>query len=354
MRKIASTTSLFLMLQAGAQITIGPNDMPSAGDTMRYRTTTAGNVDLSLTGANVVWDFSTLTLGAAGADTAVSVNSTPFAYQFFFNNNFLYPDHSANFALKGVEFGFQGVSFEDVYDFYKRNAVGYRNVGFGANLNGIPTSIRRIPVDFIHRFPMTFGNMDTSFSSFNASVPTIGYYKQDQWRYNTVDGWGELILPGNTFEVLRLRSVVQQRDSLYIDQFGFGFALNRPQTVEYKWIAQGMDAPVLIVTTVAGIATTARFFYEPQISTGIELQGDISNGAVWPNPADALLNVQLPKELGGALVVSDAQGREVLRTPAYGMGLLVTIPIGDLPPGAYNVNLIGAKQTWSKRFVVQR
>jgi len=354
MRNTTSAISLLLVLQAGAQITIGPSDMPSAGDTMRYRTTNAGNVDLALTGANVVWDFSTLTLGAAGADTAVAVSSTPFAYQFFFNNNILYPNHSANFALKGVEFGFQGVSFEDVYDYYKRNADGYRNVGFGANLNGVPTSIRRVPVDYIHRFPMNYGNMDTSFSSFNATVPTIGYYKQDQWRYNNVDGWGELILPGNTFNVLRVRSVLQQRDSLYIDQFGFGFATNRPQTVEYKWIAQGMDAPVLIVTTVGGFATTARFYYQPQMTTGTAAVEAVGSGAVWPNPADAQLHVELPSDLGGIAVVYDAQGREVRRSGWNVAGGRFTLPVADLAPGAYSLHLAGAITPWSKRFVVQR
>lgn len=354
MRNLATATCLFLLHQAGAQITIGPNDMPSAGDTMRYRTTNAGNVGLALTGANVVWDFSTLTLGAAGADTAVAVSSTPLAYQFFFNNNFLYPDHSANFALKGLEFGFQGVSFDDVYDYYKRNAAGYRNVGFGANLNGVPTSIRRVPVDFIHRFPMNYGNMDTSFSSFNVNVPTIGYYKQDQWRYNHVDGWGELILPGNTFEVLRVRSVLQQRDSLYIDQFGFGFATNRPQTVEYKWIAQGMDTPVLIVTTVAGVATTARFYYAPQITTGTAALDPAGSGVVWPNPADELLHVQLPGDQGGIVVVHDVQGREVYRTGWNGAGEALVLPVADLSPGAYSVQLLGASAPWSKRFVVHR
>lgn len=354
MRNITTAFSLFLVLQAGAQITIGPNDMPSAGDTMRYRTTNAGNVDLALTGANVVWDFSTLTLGAAGADTAVGVTSTPFAYQFFFNNNFLYPEHSANFGLKGVEFGFQGVSFEDVYDYYKRNADGYRNVGFGANLNGLPTSIRRVPVDFIHRFPMNYGDMDTSFSSFNVAVPTLGYYKQDQWRYNNVDGWGELILPGNTFNVLRVRSVLQQRDSLYIDQFGFGFATNRPQTVEYKWIAQGMDAPVLIVTTVGGFATTARFHYQPQMTTGTVDLEVATYGAVWPNPADAFLHVQLPSSLEGIAVVHDAQGREVHRTGWNVAGGQFVLPVADLSPGGYNVQIIGGTTSWSKRFVIQR
>ncbi len=337
---------------ASAQITIGPNDMPSAGDTMRYRTTTAGSVDLQSTGANTVWDFSALTLGLAGADTAVSVSSTPFAYQLFFNNNFLYPQHSANFALKGVEFGFQGVSFEDVYDYYKRDASGYRNVGFGANLNGLPTSIRRVPVDWVHRFPMNFGEQDTSFSSFNVSVPTLGYYKQDQTRFNTVDGWGELILPGNTFEVLRVRSVLQQRDSIHIDQFGFGFGTNRPQTVEYRWIAQGMDAPVLIVTTVAGVATTARFYYQP-ITTGIAetVQALI---ALWPAPADQELHVQLPPGLGGNATIMDAAGRELEQLGTFAPGSTRTVSVQHLPTGVYILRIDGGTSVSTQRFSVQR
>src|SRR5690606_16795685 len=158
-------------------------------------------------------------------------------------------------------------------------------------------------------FPMNYGDQDTSFSSFNVTVPTIGYYKQDQWRYNEVDGWGELILPGNTFQVLRVRSVLQQRDSIHVDQFGFGFATNRPQTVEYKWLAQGMDQPVLVVTTSGGFNTTARFYYDPAVTTGVAEAGTDGGGMIWPNPADDHLNIRLPDDLVGVLVVRDAAGR---------------------------------------------
>jgi hypothetical protein len=353
MRQYFVCSLLLSVMYGSAQITIGPNDMPSAGDTMRYRTTNAGNVSLALTGAGVTWDYSTLTLGAEGADTAVTVASTPLAYQLFFNNAFLYPDHAANFALKGVEFGFQAFSFEDVYDYFKRNAAGYRNVGFGANLNGIPTSIRRVPVDYIHRFPMNFGDMDTSFSSFNVNVPTIGYYKQDQTRFNNVDGWGTLILPGNTFEVLRVRSVLQQRDSIYVDQFGFGFATNRPQTVEYKWLAQGMDVPVLIVTTVAGQPTTARFFYDPEpITTGLQDMSGTDGLLVWPNPANETVQVQLPSSQGGHLVIRDAAGRIVEQLGPFAGGSLQLIAVRELPEGIYSLDLKNGTAP-GQRIVVQ-
>jgi len=353
MRYLTLCSLLLSVLSGSAQITIGPNDMPSAGDTMRYRSTNAGSVNLTLTGADVTWDFSTLNVGAAGADTAVTVASTPLAYQFFFNNVFLYPDHAANFALKGVGFGFQAFSFDDVYDFYKKSAVGYRNVGFGANLNGLPTSVRRVPVDYIYRFPMEFGNMDTSFSSFNVTVPTIGYYKQDQTRFNTVDGWGTLILPGNIFEVLRVRSVLQQRDSIYVDQFGFGFATNRPQTVEYKWLAQGMDVPVLIVTTVAGQPTTARFFYDPEpITTGIQDPSATAGLLVWPNPANEKIHVQLPSTTGGHLIIRDPSGRIVEQLGPFAPGTQQDVPVSELSEGVYFIALSDGTGA-GFRFVVQ-
>jgi hypothetical protein len=332
---------------------IGTTDMPSAGDTVRYHTTNAGSVDVALTGADVIWDFSTLTLGLEGADTAVTVSATPFAYQFFFNNNLLYPQHTASFAMKGTGFDFQVVSFDDVYDYFKNDATGFRDVGFGANLNGIPTSIRRIPVDWEYRFPMAFGNMDTSFSAFNVNVPTVGYYGQSQTRYNHVDGWGTLLLPGGgSHQVLRVRSVLAQRDTIFVDQFGFGFGTNRPQTVEYKWLAPGKDLPVLEVVTVGGFATTARFQYE-EVTIGFGDMPQENTLHIWPNPADDLLQVLLPTDQGGLLRVMDATGREVLREGPHAGGTLVPLHTGHLAKGMYLLRLEGAVGATTTRIMVR-
>lgn len=85
--------------------------------------------------------------------------------------------------------------------------------------------------------------MDTSFSEFTLSVPTLFSFTQRQWRYNEVDGWGTLYLPADTFEVLRVKSTLERTDSAYVEQFGQGFTFPEPETIEYKWIAQGMDLP---------------------------------------------------------------------------------------------------------------
>ena len=339
---------------AKAQITIGQSDMPSAGDTMRYRNTPAADVDLSLTGPGVLWDFGALVPEAAGADTAVSVSSTPFAFQFFFNNPFLYPDHDADLATKGQDFGFQTfLTVSNLYDYYRRDVDGYLNVGFGANINGLPTSVRRIPIDVIHRFPMAFGDVDSSFSSFELNVPTVFSFQQDQWRYNTVDGWGTLYLPADTFQVLRVRSVLQRSDTVFVEQFGFGLRFEEPLTEEYRWIAQGMDQPVLQVTVVGGQPSTARFVYSPDEVVAIT---DPHRGApaivLYPNPADERIIVRTGIVTNGVLDLFDATGRTVRSgIPVRPEGDTV-IAVDDLVAGVYTVRLAGSRP-WAGRIVVQ-
>lgn len=350
MRYLLSCLILITVHAGQAQITIGPNDMPSAGDTMRYYTSLATGIDLIQNGADQIWDMSTLVPQLPGADTAVTVGSTPLLYQFFFNNTILYPEHAADYAMKGTDIDFQAVSIEDVFDYYKKSATGFRNVGFGANINGLPASVRRIPVDYIHRFPMDFGDQDTSFSAFEVSIPTLGFFGQSQWRYNHVDGWGTLVLPSATFEVLRVRSVLDRRDTLYIDQFNFGFGLDEPQTIEYKWIAQGMDRPVLIVTTVAGVVTAAQFYHDPVL--GMEGYSINDGPVLFPNPTEGQLFLRLPNGMTGTLRLYDTMGREIGSGRTVG-GHMARVDIAGMAKGTYIGQLLTDRGQWTMRFIVQ-
>lgn len=354
MRIFSTVSCLFLAMVVHAQFTIGEADMPSAGDTMRFRSGDGSGIALELTGADHLWDFGDLTPQGEVADTAVTVGATPFLYQFFFNNIFLFPDHVADYAMKGANFGFGQFSLSDVYDYYRADPDGFRNVGFGANVNGLPTSVRRDPIDVIHRFPMNFGDEDSSASAYNVTVPTVLYFGQDQLRHNIVDGWGTLYLPADTFQVLRVKSVLERTDTIYVDQFQFGFRLPEPETVEYKWIAQGMDAPVLQVTTLAGVPVSTRFFYEPEdVTTAVPVQASSGTPALYPNPSSSEVYVHLPGDLGGTITVIDATGREVSHASNVAKGALHRIDLGGLPVGSYTVRLLGAARPWSSSFIVR-
>ena len=351
MRSILTLIFPFLVSSLLAQIIIGPSDMPSPGDTMRYRATDATEIALDVTGADMLWDYGFLLPDVEGADTAVSVGSTPLLYQFYFNNPFVYPDYDSDLALRGPAFGFQALTVSNLFEYFKKDGTGYRNVGFGANVNGVPTSVRRIPVDNIHRFPLEFGDEDSSFSSFTLDVPTLFSFTQDQLRINTVDGWGTLYLPADTFEVLRMRSVLQRTDSIFIAQFNQGLSFPEPESVEYKWIAAGMDAPVLQVNTTGGEVSSARFFYEPEeLPTGVT-ELDMRAPLLFPNPASRMVQVVVPEGHSGLMRVCDAAGREVLAAWPVQGGAIWSIDLSAMAAGVYTVHLAG-QRPWSERLVV--
>ena len=330
--RMLSLGPMCIGIAASAQITINSADMPSAGDTVRYQTTTTA-ADMSDTGPSHTWDFSSLVPGGEGADTMVTVGSTPLLYQFFFNNALIYPEYKADYAMRGASIGLQGFSLDNLFDYYKNNSAGFRDVGFGASLNGLPTSVQRTPVDWIYRFPMYYGNTDSSASHFDVSVPSIGYYGQNQMRRNEVDGWGTLILPTDTFQVLRVESRIARNDTIHIDQFNIGFAIPEPETIEYKWIAQGMDEPVLQVTSVGGINTVVRFYYHPDdISTTVATVKERGALRAWPNPANTVLHLE--GAVQGPVQLLSADG-SVVYTGVVSSLPAHTIDVSALAPGLY-------------------
>lgn len=342
-----------------AQITIGPADMPSAGDTVRYTTTVAPDIQMGFTGNGITWDFSDLVPGIGGADTVVAVTSTPILYQFFFNNPFLYPANQAGYAVRGPSMDLQVVQVQNVYEYFKADGTSHRNVGFGATINSLPASVRRNPVDHVYRFPLNYTDLDTSFSAFELEVPTLGFLREEQWRYNNVDGWGTLLLPGGSFDVLRVVSTLHRRDSVYIAQIGMGFAVDQPETVEYKWLAPGMDLPVLQVVAVGGVPTSVRYYNEVVTSvSGMEGANGLPH--LYPNPClrqagpgSGTVAIHLPDGWDGHLHVIDAAGRTVSAAERTVGGRTITLPVNGLAAGLHLVRFQGPNGTWSGRLIVE-
>ncbi|MFZ1687297.1 MAG: T9SS type A sorting domain-containing protein [Flavobacteriales bacterium] len=336
---------------ASAQITIDDSDMPSAGDLSVRWTSVLTTFDDTDTGPSHAWDFSALTPQLETADTAVAVSSTPLLYQFFFNNPFLYPEHDADYAVRGQNFDFQALQITDVYEYFKRDADGFDNVGFGANINGLPASIQRLPVDHVYELPLDFGSTSSSFSSWQVEVPGLLFFRQEQQRDNTVDGWGTLYLPTDTFQVLRVMSVLNRTDSVFVDQLGFGFTLPEPETIEYKWLAAGMDIPVLQVNTVGGQPTTVRFWYDslglstPEVAT-------VPAPSLFPNPSNDLVHVRLPNTDGGMLRLYDATGREVRSVLLSRGAAIAMVDVAGLAPGLYDLRL--DTSNWSGKLAIDR
>lgn len=227
--------------------------MPSMNDSYTVSNAILLDVNLDDTGENHMWDFEDLESTAYDTINMVSVSETPFLYQFLFNNP-LDEDYVADFGQQGDEIDMgETFTMEEVYFYYQNNDEDYRSLGMGATVNSIPLPMRSEPIDVIYQFPLTYGDSDTSVSQLALEIPKMLTYVSDQTRVNNVDGWGTISLPIGEFEVIRVRSELAITDSISFQ--GTGGQFDRPETIEYKWLAVGEGIPVLQINTVGGVAT---------------------------------------------------------------------------------------------------
>ncbi|MBN1338830.1 MAG: hypothetical protein JXA03_05865 [Bacteroidales bacterium] len=264
---------LWLVFSTGvSQITIGPNDMPEVGDTLRYNVTynTAG-IDYTSAGPGHNWDFSALTsFLPQEADTFVHVWTTPLLYQLVF----FYPLVST-IASPQAEFTLiPGFELTDIYSFFKESSNDFREVGSGMTINGIPLPALYDDPDIVYKFPVQYGNTDSSVSSFGLQVPDLGYYGRVKKRKNTVDGWGNITTPFGTFQALRIISNIKQTDSIYIDALGFGFPITT-ETTEYKWMVNGFGRPLVKVVESGILPTKIEYLNFPEETLTVDLGPDI-------------------------------------------------------------------------------
>lgn len=348
-------TCTALIYNASAQITITNADMPSVNDTFRLSTTIdTWSIDPTLTGANYTWDFSFLTPNAQDVDTAVSVGSTPFLYQVYFNNAFVYPAWKADFAVAGQGFTVGGVaSVSDVYDYFKNSSSKYENVGFGSTISGIPSSTRKDPIEVIYEFPLNYLDTYTNFSQFEFNIPTIMTYKQKMDKSAEVDGWGSITTPYGTFNALRVKFTLDLTDSIYIDALGFPLVTPRPTSYEYHWLAAGQDVPILKLIATTGDVVT-QIIYKDHLVTNIGINENKNEIALsmYPNPASNNVYITSDVVLNDVLVF-DATGREIFASKINGNRY--TLPLNaNWKNGVYFVEVRNENGVKREKLIVQR
>lgn len=300
-----------------AQITITGNDMPVPGDTVRKSITLVlDGLNYEQAGPDHVWDFSALTVATQQVDTFVNVSQTPAVYQFFFNNQFVYPDHKATVALKLSQFSsIPGFQVTDAYQFLKLGDNEFREVGYGVNLAGVPLPMQYQQIDTLYRFPLTYGMADSSNSLFQVNVPDLGYLEIKKFRRNTVDGWGTLVTPYGEFQTLRVKTEIQEYDSIFVDSLGTGIPLNRFIT-EYKWLANGYHQPMLQVN-VEDLLVTASYIDSIR-STFLAIPEPVYmkfEFSVFPNPTSDYLSIsyELLRDSDVRISLYSIYGNEIKR-----------------------------------------
>ncbi len=221
---------------ASAQITISKSNMPSAGQNIIYSISN-DSIDVTRTGADTIWDYSYITPASQDTYKYVAPKTAGSIYSLLF-----YGDVGLNVSFGGQKGG---------YEFYKTSATQYTTEGGGISVPAIPIplSISYSPVDVVYRFPVKYGNIDSSSYEGSTSISQFTVKIQGK-RVNIVDGWGTVITPYKSYKCIRVKSVVTEIDSI------LGGAIDNSR-VEYKWLSTNEQIPVFEVVVSNGIQAVA-------------------------------------------------------------------------------------------------
>lgn len=308
---------LFTGFTASAQITISNSDMVSPNDSVRvsYSGNGTANIDHTLTGANYLWDFSALQPGAQEELRYPAPTAIPF--NFIATVSVVNPSPDSLPVIGAVPSNFA--------DHYKNGSSGYRQVGL--SFEYAPLGNFSVPVifssnDYIYNFPLNYSDMDTSDGAYSFNIPNLLFFGQDIHRENNADGWGTLITPYGTFQTLRVVSQIQRIDTIGLDSVN-GFSIPRPLEVQYKWLANGMDIPVLEVDcqVIANNEVVTNVIYQDSLrdsvfQVGIAETGFLKLNQVFPNPTDGNFFVSYSVPIAGTIQFDlfDLTGRKVMET----------------------------------------
>ena len=230
---------------AASQITITGDDMPQPDVT--YPLVNAAILDLSLgeiSGANATWDASDLTALMDAPLTPVDINDASISAALVFNSPFN-SAYQCDFYLPTElpDFGVDlGIPLEGFNNFYQTDGDAYAIAGVGLSAMGFDLPVTYDDIDEIIPLPLEYGETLSSTAAFQLDLTGIFTYGLSQSREVEVDGWGTLILPSGSYEVLRTRTELTATDDIFIEQLGEPFSIDREQAT-YQWWGAGMGFP---------------------------------------------------------------------------------------------------------------
>ena len=337
-------------LMISAQISIDQTDMPVANDIINMRTASSlSGFDATMTGPNYTWDFTTLTSTAEVADTFVSIYTTGLTYLPVFSNP-LDLTHFATVAIKQSLGNIPMVQISNAISFYKSQSGSYSQVGVGAQIYGVGVPMKLEPTDVVYKLPVVFGTTDSCNSEMHAGITGLGYFGEKRHRVTYIDGWGTLYLPSDTFSVVRIKSVVNYQDTIYLDTLGFGFSMPRTAT-EYSWLAKGHHEPVLQITS-NGLTNTGKYYSSVPLPNSIGEHISKDELSVYPSPTCDFINIISESNNDNTILISDLSGRVLLKENSDPSGK-TKIDVSSLSSGIYLVKLISNNKSFTRKIIIR-
>ncbi len=302
------------------QITMNQSDFASAGDSVFFSNSNSTLVDFVSTGPAHFWDFSSLIPGneIVKKFTAIGFSPVQLTFGIFAPQNYqasyFIPDNSIPIDVLN---GILPVSLSDVRSYQKSSSSAITKLGFSVKVNGIDVAFKSDSIEKKYQFPMAFQqNFQTNGYTYIDLNPAADF-KIKQYRFvtSTIDGYGQLLLPNGSYEVLRLKRIIYEQDSVYQTFFGSGtwFGIPVMETIEYEWLAKDNLDVMLKITTNSTNGQNQIQSIEFQNSDILSVSkiSDEKSIIIYPNPSNDLLKI-ISENVINSVKIFDNNGKLVL------------------------------------------
>lgn len=284
MKKILLLTSFVLfvgIIKSSAQITLTQSDIGSIGDTVLIgHDTLPGNISVGGTGLQS-WDFSSLQLDVLDENVFIDPATT--------YSDSVFPNSTIAVDVNGgaqINYGTVNSNYFTLDGFWG-DPIGF----------GLPVAIPFNPVSKRLVFPSALNSsfQDTSHFDFYFSDPILLQYGVDSiwishtsYATRTMDAYGQLITPADTFDCLRQLSVDIAIDTIFWHfalgggwsvvpasfippDLGFDTNPNVDTSYTYLWFAngEGMQVAEATVDAIGGTVLSASFKISDKVVAGL-------------------------------------------------------------------------------------
>ncbi|MBI2259029.1 MAG: T9SS type A sorting domain-containing protein [Flavobacteriia bacterium] len=266
---------LFILFIAKSNFsqTYNSTDYADQNDTVYLSKANLNGANFDTTGNGIVWDYSTLVGNSQTREVFANPTQTGYSLAQF---AYIYNTNNTNLAqTNGQTIAVGSLTATDPYSYFKKTSSLLQQ---SASVYKIVVGSTSLSVkntfdtpDILYKFPINYGDADSSNSSFSTNIPSLYSRNTQMKRVNHVVGVGTVITPYGTFNnALKIESVVTQTDSFSLNGVGYS-----PTTIVYKelkWLDPSKKYPVLIVRKdqVNSVFVTStinyldnQYFYEP-------------------------------------------------------------------------------------------
>ncbi len=358
--------NLFFCLGLVAQVTITNATFYQSGDEIYTAVDGAPGISVGVAGANQTWDFTALNSANFNMTPVMDASSGSMAAAF----------PNADIVLQ--QFG--GELYLEV------TATEMRQLGFVGEQFGFSVTNVFSPQGIFRKAPLNYNDAytDSNGGSFTVGADQIPFIDQlglpvtpDSIRINqltttnvVVDAWGQLLLPGESHDVLRLRKEIENSFTIeallpvigWIDATvlagGAIPGIEDSMTESYEFLSDNSKESIATVNfdTLGGVVQTVTF-KPPSTVPVTQISNLKERFQVYPNPAYITAKIDVHGYENGAysLEVYDITGKQVYNKSLEVRGdMTVRIEVMEWNKGTYLCSLVDAsgKTLSAKRLMV--